>query len=55
MKENGTNMVVLSGSRESGRSRRILRSHLHDIATGFESPVAPRARGPAPRLNRIRR
>jgi len=51
MRENGINMVVLSGSRESGRSRRILRSHLHGFATGFEDPVGPRARGAAPRLD----
>jgi len=64
MKENGSNTVILSGSRESGRSRRIPWSRLHGFATGFESRslggqngtpyIAPGARGSALRLDRAR-
>ena len=61
MKEDGINIIVLSGAQ---RSRKIPWSHLHGFATGFESRslggqngtpyIAPRARGAALRLDRAR-
>ena len=51
MKEDGTNIVVLSGAQ---RSQRIPWSRLHGLAAGFESPASPRAGGAALRHDRAR-